>query len=222
MTVLQFILVFFIFSFVGWVYESVLCSEVKYHKLINRGFLMGPYCPIYGAGIILNWLILSKTENLIAIFFTSAVVCCIVEYVASYFMELLFHARWWDYSQIPFNLNGRVCLFGGIVFGLGNLGLIKFAYPFTLNLLNKMSVTVQAVAAIILCFIFIMDIIITTKNASKFTNKVQQLRDKASEFTKAVTGGKAFTHGEKRFLKAFPNFHSKNYQSIIEKIKEYL
>ena len=87
-----------IYSIIGWVYESTICS-IGHRKLINRGFLNGPYCPIYGTGAVL-----------VLLFFAGALVTCSLEYLTSWLMEKLFHARWWDYSKRKFNIGGRVCL----------------------------------------------------------------------------------------------------------------
>ena len=103
----------FFYSVVGWIYESTLCS-VRAHKFINRGFLNGPYCPIYGWGAVLDILILGKVQNPVLLFFLGAIVTCSLEYFTSYIMEKLFHARWWDYSKRKFNINGRVCLLGAV------------------------------------------------------------------------------------------------------------
>ena len=110
-TVETYFLWLMIYSIIGWIYESTLCS-ITNKKLINRGFLNGPYCPIYGSGAILVILILGRIKNPVLLFFLGALVTCSLEYLTSYVMEKLFHARWWDYSQRKFNINGRVCLIG--------------------------------------------------------------------------------------------------------------
>ena len=104
-----------IYSVIGWVYESTICS-IGQRKLINRGFLNGPYCPIYGTGAVLVLLVLGRIQNPVLLFFAGAVLTCSLEYLTSWLMEKLFHARWWDYSKRKFNIGGRVCLIGAIVF----------------------------------------------------------------------------------------------------------
>ena len=110
-TLEHYFLWFLFYSFVGWMYESILVS-CQQHRLVNRGFLNGPLCPIYGTGAILGVAILGNVHNPIIIFLISMVGATILEYTTSCVMEQLFHARWWDYSNFRFNLQGRVCLLG--------------------------------------------------------------------------------------------------------------
>ena len=105
-------------SFAGWIMETISIS-IRNKKFVNRGFLIGPVCPIYGYGVVLVSLLLQKYQNdIIVTFFMSIIICGFLEYFTSYFMEIIFKARWWDYSQRKFNINGRVCLENLVLFGL--------------------------------------------------------------------------------------------------------
>lgn len=104
------VLSFFVYSFLGWLWESTVCSLHNEKQLINRGFLVGPLCPIYGAGALCCYFALYHVQNPVAVFVLSALLCCALEYLVSYTMEKIFHTRWWDYSDFPFHLNGRICL----------------------------------------------------------------------------------------------------------------
>ena len=120
--VCRYFLLFFFCSMLGWLME-VTCKLFQFHRFINRGFLIGPYCPIYGFGAVFVTLLLSGfSDHPIAVFLLAMLVCGTLEYVTSYVMEKLFHARWWDYSQRKFNLNGRVCANTLIPFGLLGAG----------------------------------------------------------------------------------------------------
>lgn len=110
-TLCRVIFYFMIYSVVGWIYETTLCSITDRH-FVNRGFLNGPYCPIYGSGALLDVLILGRIENPFLLFILGVLVTCSLEYLTSYVMEKLFKARWWDYSDKKFNIGGRVCLLG--------------------------------------------------------------------------------------------------------------
>ena len=112
---------FLFYSFCGWVYESILVSILE-RRPVNRGFLNGPLCPIYGAGAVGAVVVLGQVHNPLVVFLLSMVGASILEYVTSWVMEALFHARWWDYSDYKFNLNGRICLLGAFVFGVGGVG----------------------------------------------------------------------------------------------------
>ena len=100
-------------------------------EFINRGFLIGPYCPIYGSGALLLTFLLNRYVNdKLVLFVMSIVVCSILEYVTSYIMEKIFHIRWWDYSNYKLNINGRVCLNNIALFGLAGVLIIKYIIKF--------------------------------------------------------------------------------------------
>ena len=116
--IFNFFLLFIIYSFMGWLMEVIVVSIAK-HKLSSRGFLIGPVCPIYGYGVVLVSLLLQKYQNdIVILFFMSVIICGILEYFTSFFMEKIFKARWWDYSKKKFNINGRICLENLIWFGI--------------------------------------------------------------------------------------------------------
>ena len=99
----KYILLFFIYSVLGWCLENI-SQFIEYHKLTNRGFFIGPYCPIYGVGATLLHLLLSSyAKDPIVLFLLSIIVCATLEYFTSWLMEKLFKARWWDYSNKKYN-----------------------------------------------------------------------------------------------------------------------
>ena len=130
-------LLFFIYAFCGWLIE-VFVFLIKEKKLINRGFLIGPYCPIYGFCAILMVLTFGKYFSTpFALFVMAGVICTFFEYITSYIMEKIFGARWWDYSNISFNINGRVCLHNSLAFGILGMLLLYSINPFLENLLKQ-------------------------------------------------------------------------------------
>ncbi len=165
-----------IYSVIGWIYESTLCSITE-RRFVNRGFLNGPYCPIYGFGAILDILILGWIENPILLFVLSAILTCTLEYITSYLMEKLFHARWWDYSNRKFNINGRVCLIGAVVFGTLSLILIKLVHPLVLKMIGMMNDTLFHTIVIALAVIFITDNVITIAGFCHFDKKIKKFAD---------------------------------------------
>lgn len=182
-----------IYSVIGWIYESTLCSITE-RRFVNRGFLNGPYCPIYGFGAILDILILGWIKNPILLFVLSAILTCTLEYITSYLMEKLFHARWWDYSNRKFNINGRVCLIGAVVFGTLSLILIKLVHPLVLKMIGMMSDTLFHTIVIALAVIFITDNVVTIAGFCHFDKKIKKFADefkiqteKLSENIKART-----------------------------------
>ena len=153
----NYVLMFFVCAVLGWVME-VTCKLIELHRFINRGFLIGPYCPIYGWGAVLVSLSLSRyASSPVIVFIMAMVVCGTLEYLTSYFMEKLFHARWWDYSNRRFNLNGRVCANTLIPFGLLGLLMIYLVKPFLFGLFSQLSQTALDVTCGLLAALMLTD-----------------------------------------------------------------
>ena len=176
-----------IYSIIGWVYESTICS-IGQRKLINRGFLNGPYCPIYGTGAVLVLLVLGRIQNPVLLFFAGAVLTCSVEYLTSWLMEKLFHARWWDYSKRKFNIGGRVCLIGAIVFGAFSVVLILVLHPWVKSLTDRLTDTALTWICAILFIGIVSDLIVTVKGLlgthavfAEYAVLLQQKRRELSE-----------------------------------------
>lgn len=136
---LNVVLLLIIYSFLGWIVECTYCV-LGTGVWINRGFLYGPFIPIYGFGAVLvlgaiNYL----PNNIFIIFLGSIIITSILEYLTSYLMELLFHTRWWDYSELPFNLNGRICLLNSLLFGVAFVVVYYLINPQIMKLLNQFS-----------------------------------------------------------------------------------
>lgn len=109
---------FFIYSFLGWVWETFYVST-KHGEFVNRGFVSGPFCTIYGFGAISVYLILKPIENhVLLLFLGGIVVATVLEYITAVLMESIFHTSWWDYSDQKFNFQGRICL--GVSLGWGS------------------------------------------------------------------------------------------------------
>lgn len=128
----MFILVFFLFSLAGWCMEVTL-KFIQYHRFINRGFLIGPYCPIYGWGAVTVTVLvgglLAREGTYGETFLAGMVICGALEYFTSWYMEKAFHARWWDYSQKPMNLHGRIWIGNLLLFGGASVGIVKLIVP---------------------------------------------------------------------------------------------
>lgn len=151
------ILMFFIFSFVGW------CWEVGIHFFrdgifVNRGFFLGPYLPIYGAGAVLMLTLLRRVaNNPVLTFGLIMLICAVVEYITGYGLEAIYGVKWWDYSGYLLNLNGRICLEGTVFFGIGGCLTIYVLAPLVQELLKKVDPKVQTVFCAILVAVFILD-----------------------------------------------------------------
>ncbi len=158
------VLLFFAYSFLGWCIEVTL-KYFQFHRFINRGFLTGPWLPIYGSGAVLITLAvngLAPLESSVGTTFAlSFVLCGTVEYGTSYVMEKRFHARWWDYSQKPMNLHGRVWIGNLILFGLGGVLIIEVLDPLFLGLIGSLSLLRRQILAGVLGSVFLADYIMS-------------------------------------------------------------
>jgi len=163
----SYILLFFACSMAGWVME-VVCQFVRFGRFINRGFLIGPYCPIYGCGAALITLTISRYRaDPLSVLALSMLLCGTLEYATSYAMEKLFHARWWDYSQKHFNLNGRVCANTLIPFGLFGLLLVEWVQPLGFELFARIPDAVRLRLCVFLCALMTVDAIVSANVLGK-------------------------------------------------------
>ena len=203
------VLLFFAYSLLGWCIEVVLKYR-QFHRFINRGFLTGPVLPIYGSGaalitVVVGWL--SRFESgLGTTFALSFVLCGTLEYLTSYVMEKRFHARWWDYSQKPMNLHGRVWIGNLVLFGLGGVAIVHLINPVLYRAFAAVPFRTREIAAGIFLAIFIADYILT-----HFVLKLVKLGVESSEADDteeirqeiyALLSDKSVFH--KRFADAYP------------------
>ena len=180
-------LLFIFYSFLGWLME-VTCKLIQYKRFINRGFLMGPICPIYGHGAIIMLILLKDfASNPFILFVMSMLVCTTLEYLTSYFMEKLFSARWWDYSNKKFNINGRVCLRNTLCFGILAIVLVYFLNPFILTYIEKITEPFLSILFYTLLVVYIIDNIISYNIINNFSSTIKKSNyDNTEEVTKYV------------------------------------
>ena len=174
----SYIVWFAIYSIAGWLYETVICS-IAAKKLVKRGFLNGPYCPIYGAGAVCCILLFSDIDNILGLFFAGMVVTSVIEYFTSWAMEKLFSARWWDYSSRRFNLNGRKCLLGSAVFGTMIVLLIKIIHPWVVSLTGCIHPNIIIILASAFAAVFVIDIVLTVLSINRFNEKLAEIHMRA-------------------------------------------
>ena len=211
-------ILFLIYSFLGWTIE-VIVTFYKDKKFVNRGFLLGPYCPIYGFSSIVMILYLNRyCDSFITVFLLAVVVCSIIEYLVSYLMEKLFNARWWDYSNRKFNINGRVCLENSIWFGLLGTLLIYVVNPFLYNLISKMSDNVLLIVGSFLLIIFVIDLIISLNVTFKIKSNITKLikKDSTEEFNHKIKELIDSRLLNRRLFKAFPKLKFNIKDKVID------
>lgn len=210
-------MLFIAYSLIGWVVE-VVGILIQERKFVNRGFLIGPYCPIYGVGGITIILLLNKyMEDPIVLFVMAIVICSLLEYFTSYIMEKLFKTRWWDYSNYKFNINGRICLETMWAFGALACFVIYIINPPLISFLESLPDIVFSIITYSITVIFLTDNIISFKIISnvKLTTKNVK-KDNTEEMTKYVRdelSKKSLLN--KRLINAFPNL-----QARIKNIKD--
>ncbi len=199
-------LIFFTYAVLGWCME-VGCKLVQYRRFINRGFLIGPYCPIYGVGALGISLLLARyVGDPAALFCMSMILCSILEYFTSWAMEKLFHARWWDYSQRRFNLNGRICLNTMVPFGLLGLLMMYAINPSLIAAIRRLSDGARHALCAVLAAGFATDLAVsgTILSHVRRDNRVLD-RDNTEEMAARVReaiAARGWAH--RRLLDAFP------------------
>lgn len=171
----EFYLIFFIYSFIGWCWETFPCSAIELNKIHNRGFLLGPSCPIYGIGASLSFAFLKNFESNLTIFLYSAFLCCLIEYIIGYLLEKFFKKRWWDYSNYPFQIKSRVCLYGLLIFGLANIFIVKKLTPILIFFLSLASDKLVDYLLIFFLLLFILDLILTLNHLLKIFDKLDKI-----------------------------------------------
>ncbi len=199
-------ILFIFYSMIGWIIE-VLDQFYRKKRFINRGFLIGPYCPVHGIGALLMVLLLSGiTDSYIILFFSASLICTILEYITSFLLEKIFKARWWDYSCYKFNLNGRVCLQNSIFFGIAGVFIVKIANPFVVKFIMQ-NVSNLNVICLVLGIVFTLDLFISFNVIVKFKNITNILtKDSTEEISnrvKKTLAKKSILF--KRLINAFPN-----------------
>ncbi len=214
-------LLFFSFSVAGYITEITYCSILNKKIVFNRGFLIGPYLPIYGASSILISAMLSKYKSdLLAVFTLGAVIATVVEYLTSYVMEKLFKTRWWDYSKESFNVNGRVCLKNSILFGFGSV-LIVLIVDRYLSFIYSIDKTLFIIISLLFLVIFLTDLVISNLVVFKIRKNsilarfdmTEEVKDKV----KIELSRNIFL--TKRLLSSFPDIFE-NVRDTIKKLDD--
>ena len=184
MEVWYLILGFFLYGFLGWCAE-VAFAAVRYKKFVNRGFLNGPICPIYGVGVMLVVELLDPyRDNLVLLYILSAVLVTVLEWVTGFLLEKIFHHKWWDYSNMPLNLNGYVCLLFSLIWGVACVVIVYFIHPLTAGLLSLIPELIAAVISIVLCIGLAADLVVTVISVCKLNSRLKNMEEIAGELRK--------------------------------------
>lgn len=177
-------LCFMAYSFMGWAYESLVCSAAQ-KKLVNRGFLNGPVCPVYGFGALACiFLLYQRLDNVFALFLAGMLLTCTVEYITAVLLEKLFHAKWWDYSNYRFNLNGRVSLLGAVVFGVLSVLLVRYVHPVVGGAVARMPDGLRTALSFVLLMLVLSDLYVTVRHLMRLNDRLKEIQAAINGFLK--------------------------------------
>lgn len=172
---------FLVYGFIGWFYESTFCAMANQGHFANSGFLLGPCCPIYGVGALVCWLLLRNIENTFVLFVLAAVVCSVIEYTVGVVLEKTTHAKFWDYSDKPFNINGRVCLYGAVLFGAGCVLVCRVIEPALLYAFGCAPDGVVLGVALVLLVVLIADFVTSLASWRRLSSTLEAARSDMAE-----------------------------------------
>lgn len=239
---------FVTYAFMGWCLETIYATFKK-GKFVNRGFLNGPFCPIYGFGVLTLIIFLYPLrDNIIVLFLGSIILTSILEYITGFLLEKFFHATWWDYSENKFNIKGRICLRFSIYWGIFSVIVLKIIHPHVNNLVLFIPKRLGIILSFILISYFIADIVITVTSIIQLNALLEQLHEISDEIKSKVEVLKENTiertevietriHELKeryekllskrhivhhRILSAFPGLKSRRFDSALKEIREKL
>jgi uncharacterized membrane protein len=192
----QYFIAFISFSFFGWIYECIYCTIVD-RRWQNRGFLFGPICPIYGISVVLSMIVfghmhipgISYDTPAWKIFIICALMSAVIEYFTSYTLERIFHAVWWDYSKLPFNLQGRISLFTSLGFGFGGLLVVYVIAPFVESQVNQFQPLMIELFSLILLSLLIADLTLTVTVLHHFDQFVVEAQDEFNHNMSSIVEG---------------------------------
>jgi uncharacterized membrane protein len=178
---------FITYGFLGWVYESAVCS-IEERRLVNRGFLNGPVCPVYGFGALATiFLLYQRTDNVLVCFFAGMLITCTVEYITAVLLEKLFEAKWVDYSNHRFNLQGRVSLLGAVVFGVLSVLLVKHIHPVASGLIDQLPDWALVASAIFLFLAMMLDLYVTVRHLLLLNGRLKEIQSAFNHFMEQYT-----------------------------------
>ncbi|WP_291652160.1 putative ABC transporter permease [Clostridium sp.] len=214
---LNIILYFSIYSFLGWICEVIYCS-IPSKKFINRGFLKGPVCPVYGFGAmfviyIMKWI---NINSAILVFILGGFIASIIEFIADILLEYVFHTRLWNYSDRKFNIKGRVCLLNSTLFAVLSTILIKIVHPLVLDIVVSLSSITIIIVSSLCIIVFLIDGVFTVREVIKLNITLKNmniLKEIKKEF-------KLKCHI--RLIEAFPQLEHKKYMKELKKLKEII
>jgi len=182
------VICFVLFSFFGWMCETAFCS-IKERKYVNRGFLSGPFCPIYGfGGLIVVYLLAPLRNNIVYLFCMGLVATTLLEYATSWVLEKLFQTKWWDYTGFFLNIHGRVCLKFSLIFGALSVVAVKLIYPPTARLLDWIPDWLRPILGWGFMLIMVSDTVLSVRTILQLNGKLAEMNRVMLEIREKLEG----------------------------------
>lgn len=211
-----------IYSCLGWCCE-VAFAALKTGKFVNRGFLNGPVCPIYGFGVLSVVLVLEPVkDNLLLLFFGSMVFTSLLEFIAGFAMERIFHDKWWDYSNNPFNIKGYICLEFSIIWGIACVLVVDIIHPIIMKLVNALPHTLGLWLMGALYVLLVTDAVLTLVELLKLPKRFKAMEELEAAITAVSDAmGENIYDSVERGRQRSEAFNEKH-PDIAEKSREYM
>ncbi len=182
----EIVFIFIIYSFIGWVLES-LYKSILQKRIVNSGFLGGPFCPIYGCGALIMYFALeSLKSNIVFLFLAGFIILSIWEYIVGFFLELVFKTKYWDYSDKFCNINGRVCLLNSFFWGVLGILFILVIHPFIVDMVSFIPRTYVIVFLVVSSTYILADTIVTATNIIKVNINLEKLEKMENEIRRRI------------------------------------
>ncbi|MGN1165528.1 MAG: hypothetical protein ACI4S2_03755 [Lachnospiraceae bacterium] len=212
---------FILYAFLGW------CIEVIFHAVnkgifVNRGFLNGPYCPMYGVGMVMVSFILPLfKKNILILFVASFIFASALEFVTGFLLEKIFHNKWWDYSNLPFNIMGYICLKFSIYWGLGGVLMFTTIHPMIYSLVKMIPHIAGVIFMVVFYIFFAGDLIVTVMTILKFNKRVRVLDEMAKKMKEISDefGEKVLFEGEQKIEESKKEFEE-THEELLTRVSE--
>lgn len=216
---------FFLYSFFGWLFESTYVS-IKSRKLVNRGYVTGPFCTIYGVGALSVYLILRPVqENFFLLYFGGVLVATLIEYITAVIMEKLFHTTWWDYSGKRFQFQGRICLGSSVAWGFFTVLLFVVLQPFVEWLCGLYPPLAGKVGVSVVLVLYGVDFVAATITAAHLSEKLRKFQELTADLSEYIQSTRIYGTAEE-FWERFGTYPGKeffkNMRERLEDRKELL
>lgn len=201
---IHWLLAFFAYSFFGWCCECAYCLFVQ-GQFVNRGFLNGPVCPVYGFGALsVIWMLTPLSHDTVLLFIAGTIVTSVLEYATGWLLETLFHTKWWDYSQFKYNLHGRVWLGNSVLFGVLAVLTVRMLHPFLWHVIGALHPVALIWIASACTTLFAVDLFLSVLTTLQLTGKLEKIHAAVTFIKERTEAAIAQGHSQLATLQSMP------------------